>query len=154
MEGRKERKTYVNDVKSLVNGTLSIERETGINLSRNLSRDDIQDLLSELDQETIEGGISLLVEVLAVSLAVLDSGVNQLGVFGLLGCGEDEGGVGGGILGLVFANGCGESVWFVERIGQAVDSRRGCIGWRRGRWESLTCEITWREGKLAGVPTD
>lgn len=41
-----------------------------------------------------------------VLLAVLDSGVNQLGVFGLLGGREDEGRVGGGILGLVLANGC------------------------------------------------
>lgn len=38
-------------------------------------------------------------------LAILDSGVNQLGVFRLLGSREDQGGVGGGILGLVLANG-------------------------------------------------
>jgi len=41
-----------------------------------------------------------------MSLAVLNSNINQLGIFGLLGCGENEGGVGGGILGLVFADGC------------------------------------------------
>jgi hypothetical protein len=34
-----------------------------------------------------------------------DSIVNELGVLGLLGGGEDEGGVGGGILRLVLANG-------------------------------------------------
>lgn len=38
-------------------------------------------------------------------LAVLDSGVDQFGVFGLLGSREDQGGVGSGILGLVLANG-------------------------------------------------
>lgn len=53
-----------------------------------------------------------------MALAVLNSDVNQLGVFGLLGCGEDERWVGGGILGLVFANGCGISVFaFGYRIG-------------------------------------
>ncbi len=40
-------------------------------------------------------------------LAVLNGNVDQLGIFSLLGCGENEGGVGGGILGLVFADGCG-----------------------------------------------
>lgn len=34
-----------------------------------------------------------------------DGIVNELGVLGLLGSGEDEGGVGGGILRLVLANG-------------------------------------------------
>jgi len=53
-----------------------------------------------------------------VALAVLNSDVNQLGVFGLLGCGEDERWVGGGILGLVFADGCLKSVFaFVDTIG-------------------------------------
>jgi hypothetical protein len=41
-----------------------------------------------------------------VLLAVLDSGVDQLGVFGLLGSREDQGRVGGGILRLVLADGC------------------------------------------------
>lgn len=39
-------------------------------------------------------------------LAVSDSVVNQLGVLGLLGSGENEGRVGGGILWLVLADGC------------------------------------------------
>ena len=38
-------------------------------------------------------------------LAVGDSLVDELGVLGLLGSGEDEGRVGGGILRLVLANG-------------------------------------------------
>lgn len=38
-------------------------------------------------------------------LALLDGGLNQAGVFGLLGSGQDEGGVGGGILRLVLADG-------------------------------------------------
>jgi hypothetical protein len=42
-----------------------------------------------------------------VGLAVFNSNVDQLGIFGLLGGGENEGGVGGGILRLVFADCCG-----------------------------------------------
>jgi hypothetical protein len=40
-----------------------------------------------------------------VCLAVLNSGVDQLLILGLLGCSEDEGGVRGSILGLVLVNG-------------------------------------------------
>jgi len=40
-----------------------------------------------------------------MALAVLDGNVHQLGVFGLLGRREDEGRVGGGILGLVLVDG-------------------------------------------------
>ena len=39
-------------------------------------------------------------------LAVLNGDIDQLGIFGLLGGGKNEGGVCGGILGLVFADGC------------------------------------------------
>jgi hypothetical protein len=41
-----------------------------------------------------------------VGLAVLNSDVDQLGIFGLFGCGENKRRVGGGILRLVFADGC------------------------------------------------
>jgi hypothetical protein len=41
-----------------------------------------------------------------MGLAVLNSNVYQLGIFWLLGCREDEGGVGCGILRLVFADSC------------------------------------------------
>jgi hypothetical protein len=44
-----------------------------------------------------------------VFLAILNRRVDQLGIFGLLGGGEDEGGVGGGILGLVFGDSCNRS---------------------------------------------
>lgn len=51
-------------------------------------------------------------------LGVVDCGVDQLGVLGLLGGREDQGGVGGGILGLVLADGCGSlSVWSEQNGG-------------------------------------
>ena len=49
--------------------------------------------------------LDLLVDVLALLLAVGDRSVHELRVLGLLGCGEDQGWVGGGILRLVLANG-------------------------------------------------
>jgi hypothetical protein len=38
-------------------------------------------------------------------LAILDSSIDELGVFGLLRCGKDEGRIGGGILWLVLLDG-------------------------------------------------
>jgi hypothetical protein len=96
---------YVNDVKGLVDGALGGEREGSINFGGNLAGDNGQDLLAELDQEAVEGGINLLLNGGSVLLAVCHSHIHQLGVFGLLGGGEDEGRVGGGILWLVLANG-------------------------------------------------
>lgn len=92
-------------MKGLVNGGLCVERETGVDLGGDLAGDLVQDLLAELHQEVVQSGIDLLLDVLTVALAVLDGIVDQLGVLGLLGGGEDERGVGGGILGLVLFDG-------------------------------------------------
>jgi hypothetical protein len=61
-----------------------------------------------------------------VGLAVLNSNVYQFGIFWLLGCGENERGVGGGILGLVFADSCGISVLWLREDGMRgeLNSRR------------------------------
>lgn len=100
----------------------------------------MQDLLSELNQETVESGIDLLLDGLAVVLSVCNSYVHELGVFWLLGGGEDEGGVGGGVLGLVFADGCCLLVLIlfegIVEIG-LEESGAEMVG-------CLTCEITWR----------
>lgn len=62
--------TDVDDVKSLVDAGLGAERESCINLGRNLSRHLFQDLLSELHEQSIEGGIDLVIDAFAVLLAV------------------------------------------------------------------------------------
>ena len=56
-------------------------------------------------------------------LAILNRGVHQLGIFGLLGGGEDEGGVGGGILRLVLFDGCSRGS-VLKSCGTVVE---GCI---------------------------
>lgn len=99
-------------MQGLVNGGLGVEGEAGIDLGGDLAGDDLEDLLAELDQQLVEGGVHLCVEVAAGLLGGLDGLVNQLRVLGLLGGGEDERRVGGGILRLVFADG-GE----VARVG-------------------------------------
>jgi hypothetical protein len=97
--------TYVDNAEGLLDGDVLVEGEAGVDLGGDLARHYLQDLAAELDKEVVEGDVDLLVDLLAVLLAVGDSLVDELGVLGLLGGGEDEGGVGGGILGLVFANG-------------------------------------------------
>lgn len=94
-------------MQSLVNGGLGVKGQLGVDLSRDLAGDDLQDLLAELDEETVEGSLDLLVDGLALLLTVGNSSVNEGSVLGLLGSGQDQGGVGGGILGLVLADGCG-----------------------------------------------
>lgn len=97
--------THVNDAEGLLDGDILVEGEAGVDLSGDLAGDDLEDLAAELDEQVVEGDVDLLVDVLAVLLAVRNSVVDELGVLGLLGGGEDEGRVGGGVLRLVLADG-------------------------------------------------
>lgn len=94
-------------MQGLVDGGLGVKGQAGVNLGGDAAGDDLQDLAAKLDQDGVEGGIDLLVEGAALLLADGNSLVNQLGVLGLLGRGQNQRGVGGGILGLVLGNGCG-----------------------------------------------
>ena len=92
-------------MKGLVNRGLGVERETSIDLSGDLAGDDIKDLLAELNEETVQGGVDLLVKRDTLLLAGSDGGVDEAGVLGLLGGSQDQRGVGGGILRLVLVDG-------------------------------------------------
>lgn len=121
-------------MKSLVDRCLLVEGECSINLSRHLPGDNLQDLTAKLDEKTVERSVNLGVNVLAVLLAVAvnmsesvyrrglggvyvtwgggekggflrNGSIDERGIFGLLGCSEDEGRVGGGVLGLVLCDG-------------------------------------------------
>jgi hypothetical protein len=113
-------------VTSLFDRLLRIEGEASIDFGRHLAGDNLEDLLAELDQKSVECGVHLRINVLALNppsvseshysemctyvfLAVLNRRVDQLGIFGLLRGGEDEGWVRGGILRLVFGNSCNRS---------------------------------------------
>jgi hypothetical protein len=97
--------THVNDAQGLVNGGLCVEREAGVDFSGDLARDNVQDLLAELDKEVVKCGIDLVVDVVGMLLAPRNGGINELCVLGLLGGRENQGGVGGRILGLVLVDG-------------------------------------------------
>ena len=98
--------SYLDDLKGLVDGALGVEGQLGIDLSRDLTGNDLQDLLAELNQETVQSGLNLLIDGLALSLTVGNGGIDQSSVLRLLGSSQDQGGVGGGILGLVLADSC------------------------------------------------
>lgn len=97
---------YLDDVQSLVDRLLGVKGESSVNLGRDLAGDDGENLTAELDQQAVESVVDLAVDVATLLLAIGDGSIYQLGVLGLLGGGQDERGVGGGILRLVFANGC------------------------------------------------
>jgi hypothetical protein len=125
-------------MQSLLNTSILIKREPSINLCRHFPRHNRQNLLSELHQEPVEGGVDLLIEILAVVLAVRDRDVHELGVLSFLGCREDQRWVGGCILGLVFSDRWGMLGGVVGGEGQ----RRTC---------EITCEVVssvlvWERG--------
>lgn len=64
--GNRHNRPYLDDVKGLVDGGLGVEREAGIDLRGDLSGDDLEDLLSELNQEVVQGGIDLLLDSLSL----------------------------------------------------------------------------------------
>ena len=89
----------------LLNAQVLVKGEAGVNLGGDLARHDLENLATELHEQVVEGRVDLIVDILAMLLAVGDGLVDELGVLGLLRRGEDEGRVGGGILRLVLANG-------------------------------------------------
>lgn len=75
----------LDDVQGLVYGGLGIEGQLGVDLSRDLAGNDLEDLPAELDEEAIYSGIGLLVNSLTLLFAIGDSGINEGGIIGLLG---------------------------------------------------------------------
>jgi hypothetical protein len=127
--------TNVDDVKGLLDGLLGVERESSVDLGGDLARDDLENLLAELDKEVVEGGLDLLVDRARLVLHLCNSGIEERSVLGLLGGGQDERGVGGGILRLVLADGCSSvSRYLAQSRGWEAEGGEG----------GLTCEVTYR----------
>lgn len=57
--------TYINDVQSLLNASLLVEAESGINLCGDLAWYYLQDLASKLHKEIVQCSVNLRVDVLA-----------------------------------------------------------------------------------------
>jgi hypothetical protein len=53
-------------VKGLVDGSLGVEGETGIDLGGDLAGDDLENLLAELNEKVVESSLDLLVKGLAL----------------------------------------------------------------------------------------
>ena len=96
---------HLNNVQGLLNASLLVKREHSVDLCRHTAGNNLENLAAELHEQVVKSRVDLLIDVLAVLLAVSHRLVDELGVLGLLGGREDQGRVGGGILGLVFANG-------------------------------------------------
>ena len=97
---------YLDDLEGLGNGSLGIEGKAGIDLGGDLAGDDLENLGTELNEKTVKSQLDLVVGRTALGLGVGNGLVDQSDVLGLLGSGQDERGVGRGILGLVLADGC------------------------------------------------
>ena len=91
----------------------------GVDLGGDLAGDDLEDLGAELDEQAVERELNLLVGRAALGLGVGDGLVDQGGVLGLLGGGEDERGVGRRILRLVLADGWGAGQRCCSRAGSS-----------------------------------
>ena len=61
----------------LLDGALGVEREPGIDLGRDAARDDLEDLLAEGDEQAIDAGFDLGVEVVALALGRADDVFEQ-----------------------------------------------------------------------------
>lgn len=99
------RGSNLDDVQGLVDAGRGIEGDVGVDLSRNPAGDDLEDLTAELNEQVFESCIRLLVDSLAILLARGDGRIDQADVFWLLGSGQNQGRVGSGIMGLIFAEG-------------------------------------------------
>lgn len=74
----------VNDFQSLLDGGFLVEGKSCIDLSRNTTGNDVENLGTELDQEVVKGLFCLFSFRARNALCSRDGFVNQLGVFSLL----------------------------------------------------------------------
>lgn len=53
---------YLDEVQGLVNRGLGVKGEARIDLGGDLAGDNLKNLLAELDEQTVEGGVDLFIE--------------------------------------------------------------------------------------------
>lgn len=93
------------DLLGLGDSGLLVIRQGSVDLGGNSTRDDLEDLLSKLDEQSVHGVGDLVIDGTSLLLGPFDGRVDELGVGRLVDGGEDEGGVGGSVLGLVDGDG-------------------------------------------------
>lgn len=71
-----ERLVESDKVLGFFNGSFLVERETGVDLGGNTAGDDLEDLGTESDEETVGGKVELLGLVRGLLLGVLDGNVD------------------------------------------------------------------------------
>jgi hypothetical protein len=81
-----------------------VKAEPRVDFRRDFAWYNAQDLAPKLHKQVVESGIGLLIEILSMTPAIRHCLIDELGVFGLLGCGENEGRVGCRILWFVFGD--------------------------------------------------
>ena len=97
------------DLLGLGDGSLLVVRQSGVDLGRNSTRNDLEDLLAEFDEQSVHGVGDLVIDGTSLLLGPFDGRVDELGVGGLVDGGEDQRGVGGSVLGLVDGDGYGRA---------------------------------------------
>jgi hypothetical protein len=83
---------------------LLVKSEPRVDLRRDFAWYNAQDLVPKLHKQVVESGIGLLIEILSMTPAIRHCLIDELSVFGLLGCGENERRVGCRILWFVFGD--------------------------------------------------
>jgi hypothetical protein len=58
--------THLDDMARLLDGSLLVERQRSIDLGGHLARHNLENLVPELDQQSVEGGVDLLVNTAAL----------------------------------------------------------------------------------------
>lgn len=84
---------------------LLVEAEPGVDLGGDSAGDDLEDLATEEDEELVDGGLDLCLEAAALAASEGNGGVDETLVLLHPGRGEDEAGVGGGVLRLELLHG-------------------------------------------------
>ncbi len=90
---------------SLGDAGVGVEGETGVHFGGDAARDDFQHFQTDVDRQLVARVDDLLCLVLALGFGPVDGVFDQGGILGDLGCLQHQGGVGGGIDGLVTLDG-------------------------------------------------
>ena len=129
----------------LGDGAGDVEGEAGIGLGGDAAGDDLEDFLAEGDEDVIDDVLDLGGAGEAGVFLILNDLVEDVAVLGLLGGGVDEAGIGGGVLGLEFADGlevAGIGDDFCELL-ELIELAQFAGWWRSGlprwRWCSWSC---------------